>query len=542
MNPIKLPTKSLYFTAIFVKCIFCLTVNALEIRVYKAADHDRFNSFPASPINNNTFIYSETSLSGVGWYLAPSNTNVERRRQYTMVSPKHFVGANHFRPSTSGSLRFLATDGTVRTYAIKSTQSILNDEGDASDLFIGTLETEIAPTDKIIFQPYLSIPAGADPIGTEFIFMGHNPGNPTELRAGRGVMGAFSDFGDDPVTGGASINKTRVFVSSYNSTTGNSNDAFVEAGDSGSPCIVPVGTRGAIAGTHTAVATALGTTQNFHTYVPFYISELNTIMAGDGYHMTRAVPAIYAQPSTTLSVTPTVPAILRAGYPFTIQLAVQNTGITDNANNIKLSQTLPSDSLDSATGTLWITGDELVARRGGLGTGETSTLSVNLTVDQPINFSSIITYSSDEFSEDTETLNLTIIESFRSWASALTDTSTSGDADGDGISNLHEYAFGGDPESNSQTFPETNMPLLPTISQTATTVTINFLRRKDFANRAITYALEESSTLQLNSWDPVTPSSMNTTSVNSNFEKVTANFPATQSANFFRVKITLSEE
>ncbi|MFT6575197.1 MAG: hypothetical protein ACJA16_003396, partial [Akkermansiaceae bacterium] len=76
------------------------------------------------------------------------------------------------------------------------------------------------------------------------------------------------------------------------------------------------------------------TLETFHTYVPFYANELNTIMAAIGYHMTRAVPATYPQPTTTLSVTPTIPATLRVGYPFTINLAVQNTGNTNPANNL----------------------------------------------------------------------------------------------------------------------------------------------------------------------------------------------------------------
>ena len=257
-------------------------------------------------------------------------------------------------------------------------------------------------------------------------------------------MGDYSDFGKDPSTGGGSNNKTRVFVSVYNNLIGSNNDAHAEGGDSGSPCIVPVGNRGALVGTHTAIAQTGATLETFHTYVPFYANELNTIMAANGYHMTRAVPAAYPQPTTTLSVTP-IPTTLRAGYPFTINLAVQNTGNTNSANNLNLSHALPAGSLKSATGTLWITSGELNARKGGLNTGTSSTLTLNLTIAQPGNFNSALAISADETPETTQNNPLTIIESYRSWSSDLGNSALTADSDSDGVLNLLEYAFAGNP-------------------------------------------------------------------------------------------------
>ena len=130
----------------------------LQVRSYSSTLHDRFLAFPSAPAANPDFIYSDVDLTGVGWYIAPSNTAVERRRQFTLISPKHFVGAYHFRPSANGSLSFLAGDGVVRTYAIESLSTILNSDGEPSDLVLGTLETEVGPNEGINFQPFLSLP------------------------------------------------------------------------------------------------------------------------------------------------------------------------------------------------------------------------------------------------------------------------------------------------------------------------------------------------------------------------------------------------
>ncbi|YCM42207.1 hypothetical protein V2O64_12925 [Verrucomicrobiaceae bacterium 227] len=517
--------------------------SALEIRSYSASRHERFTGFPTTPVenSNSNFIAQGVDLTGVGWYAQ------ETRRQYTLVSPKHFVGANHFRPAATGQLRFLDQDGTLRTYEIGTTHSILNDEGQATDLFLGTLEEIIPASDKISFQPYLSLATESNYQGQNILFMGHRLAAPKNLRIGSGTIGSFTDFGDDPITSGSSINSTRAFQIVYSNLGLGGDDAYAESGDSGSPSLVVVDGQGALVGTHTAVANATvniglaspGTIVTYDTFVPHYVEELNAIMEIEGYHMTRAVPGA-TKPTTTLTVTPTHPPILRAGYPFTLDLAVANTGLTEDANNLKLSATLPATA---ASGTLWVnsvTPGSLQARRGGLATGESSTLSLTMTVPTPGTFNSTLTLSADEFASASQPLALEIIESFRSFTSALTDQSHTGDDDQDQIPNLLEYAFDGDPATNSR-FRE-GLPILPTITREGSSFTLQHLRRKDFLARGLTYELESSTTLLDGSWDAASPDSTETSSLDDDFEWVTATFPTSSSALFFRVQVTLNEE
>jgi hypothetical protein len=526
----------------------------LNIRTYSATRHDRFLSFPGAPVLNPDFLHASTNLTGVGWYIAPSNTAVELRRQFTMVSPKHFVGAYHFRPSTSGSIRFVAGDHTVKTCAIQSVQTILNDVGDPSDLFLGTLEEEILPADGIIFHPFLSV-EDRDYVGQELIFTGHeNTNGVVKLRAGRGVFQARVQVGKGTAIGAdTGIKKTEAYTWIYQENslfpTGNPDDAHVEGGDSGSPSLVEVDGRGAIVGTHGLVGTSSRgfTTQttSYDTFVPFYVDLLNAKMAVEGYHMTRAVPGS-VKPSTTLTVSANMPEVMRAGYPASVLMTVTNSGVLENANNLKFSQTLPASTGASLAGTLWVTseaGSLVNGRKGGMSTNSISTLTLRFTPAAPGRFTSVVTFSADEFSEATEEVEIEVIESYRSWSAALLDAGEAVDSDGDGIPNLHEYAFGGDPEVASVVQASTGERLLPTVMDDSSGVIVSFLQRVDADDRALAYEVEVSSSLAGGSWNPVTEASGggSPSPVGSGFERVTLTLVPAGEARFYRLKVTLSE-
>ncbi|MGJ8697946.1 MAG: hypothetical protein ACSHYF_16630 [Verrucomicrobiaceae bacterium] len=532
------------------------SVFALQVRSYTSARHDRFLNFPSAPTANPTFLYSGTELRGVGWYIAPSNTTVERRRQLTLVSPKHFVGANHFKPSTAGSVSFLASDGVVRTYAIGTVQSIPNDDGVASDLFIGTLEGEVAAEDGIGFQPYLSV-SESQYVGQSLIFTGHRTGGNPTLRAGFGILQARTQFGSGSstgaLTGGAGINDTEAFTWVFQENTLISgtgpDDVYVEGGDSGSPSLVDVDGVGALVGTHMAVATVglTGARQitNFDAFVPHYVDRFNAVMAAEGYHMKRAVPGAI-QPSTTLTVSSTVPSLIRAGYPVTIPFTVTNTGNLEDANNVKFSQTLPVSEAVSASGTSWVgvgANEGVTARKGGLDTQEQSVVSVTFTPTNAGVFNSVVSYSADEFSEVSQNLNLEVIESYRSWSAGLGDDQPEEDDDGDGVLNLHEYAFGGDPEEGSRFLPGTNQVLLPQVAGDDGAIVFSYLRRKDRVDRALSYEIQVSESLVGESWGDagVGLEAPVVSSINGEIEKVSHRYALTPSFRFFRVAVELGE-
>ncbi|MEJ6718587.1 MAG: hypothetical protein QNK82_08865 [Akkermansiaceae bacterium] len=526
----------------------------LIVRDYASTRHDRFVGFPVAPKPNPNFFHAATDLTGVGWYLSPTQTAKELRRQYTMVSPKHFVGAYHFRPSVNGSIRFVTGDGIVRTYAVGTVHTILNDDGDPSDLFIGTLENEIPESDGINFQPFLSV-TEANYVGKELIFLGHfNESGMVTHRAGRGVFQGRVQFGQGTAIGDTtSLKKTEGFFWIYKENKlfsfGDSDDAYVEAGDSGSPSLVDVDGKGAIVGTHSLVRTetTIFTTEitNFDTFVPFHIDLLNAGMEAEGYHMTRAVPG-NIKPRTTLTITETVPSVIRAGYSVTIPIMVTNIGLLEDANNLKFSQTLPTSSGTSLTGPRWVasgSGDLVEARRGGLLTDTGSSLVLTFTPELPGSFTSDVTFSADEFDEVTEVVELEVIESYLSWSSMLIESGQTSDPDGDGITNLHEYAFGGDPELASVVQVSTGERLLPSVTETSSGVVVSFLRRIEAGNRALTYEVEASSSLAAGSWNEVTGAAVegSPSPVNSEFERVSLEITEASELRFFRLKVTLEE-
>jgi len=514
------------------------TVEALQVRTYSAPQHDRFTSFSTNPAINQSFIHQDVDLTGVGWLVGDSYL-----RSLTLVSPKFFVGARHFRPAVGRKLRFVAADGTIRTYTIKRYRNILNDDSEATDLSLGELEEIVATTDGVNFQPYLNLPSEAAYQAfpyNQLIVLGKR------IRGGNGITNTIADFFGTPFTSGAGINDTRTLQFVYSDVGGLVDDAYAELGDSGSPSLVDVNNRGAIVGIHTAVIGAAGSTTTVDSFVPHppYISQINTIMAAEGYHMTEAILE-----SITLTFAPTVPLIIRAGYPASLSFEVSNPSLPNDANNLKLSYSLPVGSTaDSASGTLWladIDGVSISARKGGLAASQSTTLSTILNFPSPTSFDLAVQYSADESSAATQQIPIEVIESYLSWSSSLSDTTSSADIDSDGLSNLLEYAFGGDPEVASTTQADGITQLAPKSVPSANSdeYKIQYLRRKDAQQRAIAYVFERSPDLQSTSWIDLTSEILetSTTSINDSFELVTVTLDASSEQMFYRMSVTLSE-
>jgi hypothetical protein len=154
-----------------------------------------------------------------------------------------------------------------------------------------------------------------------------------------------------------------------------------------------------------------------------------------------------------------------------------------------------------------------------------------------------VTFSADEFDEVTEVVELEVIESYLSWSSMLIESGQTSDPDGDGITNLHEYAFGGDPELASVVQVSTGERLLPSVTETSSGVVVSFLRRIEAGNRALTYEVEASSSLAAGSWNEVTGAAVegSPSPVNSEFERVSLEITEASELRFFRLKVTLEE-
>jgi hypothetical protein len=502
------------------------SAQALVIRSYSASRHGRFLGFSANPQFNPDFLFSGVNCTGVGWDVA--NT----ARQLTMVSPIHFVGANHYKPAIGATIRFLSADGTIKDYTVASTSIITNDDGETSDLFIGTLNTSMPSDAGITFHPYLNLSSEWKYRNLSTMFFG---------KVARATIGKIKTIENSPAVSG--MNVTRTLRMDYDASASGGDDAYMESGDSGSPVFVETNGVAAIVGTNSIVGKYTNDDRsNWCNFVPHYADKLNTVMEAQGYHMTKTTPG-----TTTITLSSQIiTAKLRAGYPVNIAYTLTNTG-SNLADNVQLIDTPTQNaSPDTSSGSGWFntpSDNDVKAHKASLASNESSVCNVSLIPTTAGTVQHQVVYTSDQYQSSVLSLSFDVIESFVSWGSGLTDASEGGDDDGEGINNLLEYAFGGDPHVGERTLPGTNISLLPTHEISGENLLFTYVRRKDYIDRAIHYDLLSSSDLSSDSWSDASGLITDTTlsSINDDFEKVTLTLPLPGSRVFFKLNISLDE-
>ncbi len=507
-------------------------VPALQIRAFSESQHQRFTGFPSAPVRNPGFIHAALNLSGVGW------SAEDPQKQFTLISPLHFAGANHFRPSLNSMVNFLAQDGTVVSRQVTALTAMLNDQGQATDVLIGTLGAPVHPSSGVAFLPYLNQDSESAYVGQPLIVLGRH------ARGGRGTIAAVADFGGDPVTSASGINKTRTYSFNYRTAFGGADDSYGEVGDSGSPGLVPIEGRAAVVGTHTAVLTVLGTITTIDSLLPAYAAGINNHLSADGYHLTQVTPKAVA-----VVISQRAPSLVRAGYPFSLELQATNSSLIHEAHNLKLQQEWSgASSAGIGSGAGWIqetfSGSRVQARRGGQPAGTMSGFAISTTMENPGIYRSTAQLTADGALPVNNELELRVVESYRSWSRALVLPGAADDSDGDGVDNLTEYAFGGDPAVPSQFRSGTTVSLFPRFQPRSGSgsAVVSWLQRRDALDRALGYVLESSPSLTMGSWERVAPVSVNTSVLDSAFEIVTAVLPEDErSRGFFRVKVILTE-
>ena len=503
--------------------LFSLTLNSAEaliIRSYDAQRHDRFTNFPTAPIFNTNFMHAGLNLTGVAWEAADTN------HQLTMISPLHFVGAAHVSSQHVGSaIKFLATDGSVKEFTIASKTPIKNDDGTTSDLYLGTLNRAILPNEGIVFFPYHNLNRESNYNGLTTVFLG---------KRTRGAKGKINRI--------INANDTRCIEMLYLISNGDADDAHLESGDSGSPVFIDQNGVATIVAVNYAVGSDSTYYASYSSFIPNYANKLNTAMESQGYHMTKSYPG-----STTISLSHQITTTpIRAGHPVDIAFTLTNTG-SKTADNIQLVDT-PNLGVSAGTssGTAWF--DEssntiAQARKANLNSGESSVCHLSLIPSSPGTVQHQVTYSSDQYTSGTTSLNFEVIESFLSWGDSLTNKDEDGDDDSDGIVNLLEYAFGGDPTSAVRILPGTSIPLLPTYNISESSLDYSFIRRTDYEERAITYAITSSTNLDAASWSDASPLVTQTTvtPINTEFEKITLTLTIPDGNIFFQLDVSLNE-
>jgi hypothetical protein len=120
-----------------------------------------------------------------------------------------------------------------------------------------------------------------------------------------------------------------------------------------------------------------------------------------------------------------------------------------------------------------------------------------------------------------------------------TATNLLDDPDGDGVCNLQEYAFGGNPSDASD--GKTNVFSVLEKDSSELWFKVVHTRRKDFKNRGLIYFFEETTDLGYNPWQDVTETIMGVVSLDLDFERVTNRIPvsAASDQDFIRLRIKM---
>lgn len=511
----------------------CLLGNAgaIQLRTADPARHDRFTGFPAAPAWNDAAWFGSRGYAGVGW--APADP--VNQRQFALVSPQHLVCATHFQPKVGAVIRFLNTDGSTVDRSVNARLPVENDAGQASDLTLLRLSAPMLPADKVPHFPFLDLAAEADYRNADLIVFGWH------ARAGKGRIAAIEDIEE-----GTAINLTRALRFDYPKKVGQPDDCYLETGDSGSPSFGTVDGRPAVVGTHSTIDENVVARQNYDTFVPHYAAKLNVLMEPDGYRMMSSNP-----PPVVLAVTALAsPEPWRQAMAATCRYELTNTSANDAANPTvrlrfppdRMPATLDAPGwvvIDSANG-------ERILHRATLPAGASVSITAGWTdTGSGDTLTQFLELGADGMALQNHDFSRDLAPSYQAWAADLADPDAAADGDADGVPNLLEYAFGGDPHTPSRYQPA-GAPLLPQTAVADQTVTVRFPERDDAARRGLAYVVEFSTTLAGGSWSATPPPGF--TDSNGPLEPAAPGFhlrtltvPADAPRSFYRVRVELDE-
>ena len=267
--------------------IWMTSVYGVFIEDYDSLQNDRFTSgFPTNPIANPSFFAADLDFSGVGW-----DTN-NRNKGITLISPQHFVAANHSKPT--GNLRFANQDGEVKEYTI-SGFSTTSFGSETSDLVIGKLSTPIPLEDNIVSYPILDPPSFDFFLDQEILVYGRSDPADDSPRVGLNQVDSLTpvDTGDN--------NTTMTIL--FDDDMSNESEALLQDGDSGSPSFIEHNGQLTLVGTHFAIGEEITIDDEliplafFDSFVPFYTDQIDIILAEDGFVLERI--AVVPEPGTS---------------------------------------------------------------------------------------------------------------------------------------------------------------------------------------------------------------------------------------------------
>jgi len=505
-------------------------VHALQIRSYTAARHDRFTDYPSAPALNTSSWFDGSHYTGVGWSV------VSPEKQFALVTRRHLVCAEHYRPSVNETIRFLSSSGVIVERTVTAVQNVTTSSNVATDISLCTLSAPIPATEGVTPFPYQVLANEMNFIGRPLIVFGWYG------KVGKGQAVRFENSSSNVCLGFD-------YDTAATLTESNKDDCYFVGGDSGSPTFdntTPAAPT--LVGVHYGVDTSTTVYGSYDNFIPRYVSRMNLLLSPQGYRM---IPSNVA--SVTLSsTTSNSPTTLRQGNAGSVTFILANTS-AGTTGNLRYSLSFPAGQAPASitpSDSNWVlessTATDYIFRRATLAGNSSASLvaawtSLPLSSTLPVT----ITKESDGAAASSQTHTLALGDSFAAWANGLADTTQTGDPDEDGVSNLLEYAFGSSGTSGSSISPE-GFPLLPEMTVTSGTATLAFPIRSDATARGLTYTVEYSETLESGSWTVAPPAGASAVETayspdRAGFLLRRISFPATLTRKFARVKAVLSE-
>ena len=255
---------------------------ALSLENYSPNSHHRY-------ANHGDFIGSAYDWSGVG----KESGGVHWA---TMISATHFLSAEHHFPAPGSSILFHADNDPSGITISKTVDSITRVGG--TDLVVGKLTSAPGATIAIYAVASDSTTSGGFGLSVyadrEAFVVGRDSGSGTEsFRVGRNRLDGLESNTEDGSTG-----DIITFDASSSGDPGflGDDEAFLQGGDSGGSLFITSGSDLVLTGIHWTILPDGAPTYSGSTFVPNYISEINTILSDSGESLTLiSVP----EPSST---------------------------------------------------------------------------------------------------------------------------------------------------------------------------------------------------------------------------------------------------
>ncbi len=447
--------------------------------------HDRFTGFPTAPAMNPGFLHGAARFTGVGWYVP------DPRRQFTLVTPRHFVCATHFTPAVGQPVRFVDSDGVVVERTVAAVAAVPNDSEGNSDLALGTLDGEVPGT--VTPFRWLNLAEEDAYRGARLMAFGR------AARGGKGVLAGFKTLDE---TG---IADTRASYFIYRHPSGDDDDCFFESGDSGSPCFATVNGEAVLVSVNSAVGNAPGIVTNYGVFAPYYAAKLDAMLAADGYSLSPVFPV----PAGLMLERETQPGTLRRLHAGAATFTIKNVGSPAAGNLVAVVSFDTAAVPDNLSAPGWVAsggaGGVWTLQSGGIAPGGELAFTASWAVlPEVAEIACAVDLVSDVSPDAFHEMTLEIAPSYAEWSEGLEEAGLEDDPDGDGLPNLLEYALGGDPENGSPELAP-GVPLRPVVTVSEGEVTVTYPERGDGELRGVSYIVEVSDSLEEGSWTAELP-------------------------------------